>query len=150
MLRRSFTMAALAAGLALGAVAPAAAGATPREEALQMADLQRNHFRLQGDARALAPLLADGWVLTHSDGRVQHKKDYLEQLANGTRRNTGITNQDSVIQYYGDTAVVTGKSVQSGVGAEGPFSGSFRFTRTWVWQDGRWVMVASHSSRLSP
>ncbi len=144
MLRR-----ACAAAAAVLAVAGAAA-ATPREEALQMADLQWNHFRLNGDARSLAPLLADGWVLTHSDGKVQHKKDYLEQLASGSRRNTGITNQDSVIQYYGDTAIVTGKSVQSGVGEQGPFSGSFRFTRTWVWQGGRWVMVASHSSRLNP
>ncbi|MCE3263294.1 MAG: hypothetical protein K0R43_2373 [Pseudoduganella sp.] len=139
-------------GLAAAALAAAAsvAQAGPREEALQLADLQWNQFRLHSDAKSLAPLLADGWVLTHSDGKVQHKRDYLEQLATGSRRNTAITNQDSAIQYYGDTAIVTGKSVQSGVGAQGPFSGSFRFTRTWVWQDGRWVMVASHSSRLAP
>lgn len=139
----------LLAGAALAAVS-ALALAGPREEALQLADLQWNHFRLHGDAKALAPLLAEQWVLTHSDGRVQYKQDYLAQLATGARRNTGITNQDSAIRYYGDTAIVTGKSVQSGVGEQGPFSGSFRFTRTWVWQDGRWVMVASHSSRLAP
>lgn len=138
----------LAAALAVLAAGPASAG--PREEALQLADTQWNHFRLHGDAKSLAPLLAEGWVLTHSDGKVQHKADYLAQLATGSRRNTAITNQDSVIQYYGDTAIVTGKSVQSGVGEQGPFSGSFRFTRTWVWHDGRWVMVASHSSRLAP
>lgn len=125
------------------------AQAGPREEALQLADLQWNHFRLHSDAKSLAPLLADGWVLTHSDGKVQRKQDYLEQLATGSRRNTAITNQDTVIQYYGDSAIVTGKSVQSGVGEQGPFSGAFRFTRTWVWQDGRWIMVASHSSRLA-
>lgn len=138
----------LAAALAALATGPASAG--PREEALQLADTQWNHFRLHSDAKSLAPLLAEGWVLTHSDGKVQHKADYLAQLATGSRRNTAITNQDSVIQYYGDTAIVTGKSVQSGVGEQGPFSGSFRFTRTWVWLDGRWVMVASHSSRLAP
>lgn len=136
---------------ALALVLPAlAAAVTPREEALQLADMQWNHFRLHSDAKSLAPLLAEGWVLTHSDGKVQHKKDYLQQLATGSRRNNAITNHDSVIRYYGDTAVVTGKSVQSGVGEQGPFSGSFRFTRTWVWQDGRWMMVASHSSRLAP
>ncbi len=138
------------AAAALAALAAGPAAANPREEALQLADLQWNHFRLNSDAKSLAPLLAEGWVLTHSDGKVQHKKDYLEQLATGTRRNTAITNQDSLIQYYGDTAIVTGKSVQSGVGEQGPFSGAFRFTRTWVWQNGRWVMVASHSSRLAP
>jgi hypothetical protein len=130
----------------LAACAQAQAG--PREEALQLADMQWNHFRLQADARSLEPMLDERWMLTHSDGKVQYKSDYLAQLATGSRRNTAITNQDSEIRYYGDTAIVTGKSVQSGVGEQGPFSGSFRFTRTWVWRDGRWVMVASHSSRL--
>jgi hypothetical protein len=130
----------------LAACAQAQAG--PREEALQLADMQWNHFRLHADARSLEPLLDERWMLTHSDGKVQYKADYLAQLATGSRRNTAITNQDSEIRYYGDTAIVTGKSVQSGVGEQGPFSGSFRFTRTWVWRDGRWVMVASHSSRL--
>lgn len=139
----------LAAALVLALAVPLAQ-AGPREEALQLADLQWNHFRLHNDAKSLAPLLADRWVLTHSDGKVQHKQDYLEQLATGSRRNTAITNHDSVIQYYGDTAIVTGRSVQSGIGEQGPFSGSFRFTRTWQWQDGRWVMLASHSSRLAP
>lgn len=146
MKRRRFA-AVLAAGAML---AGGTAAAGPREEALQLADLQWNHFRLHSDAKSLAPLLAEGWVLTHSDGKVQHKADYLAQLATGSRRNTAITNHDSVIQYYGDTAIVTGKSVQSGVGEQGPFGGSFRFTRTWQWQDGRWVMLASHSSRLAP
>jgi hypothetical protein len=132
----------------LAAAATAQAG--PREEALQLADLQWNHFRLHNDAKSLEPLLAERWVLTHSDGKVQYKADYLAQLATGTRRNTAITNHDSEIRIYGDTAIVTGKSVQSGGGEQGPFSGSFRFTRTWMWQDGRWVMLASHSSRLAP
>ncbi len=138
----------LFAGAALAAAATVAQ-AGPREEALQLADMQWNHFRVNGDAKALEPLLAERWMLTHSDGKVQYKADYLAQLATGTRRNTGISNQESEIRFYGDTAIVTGKSVQSGVGETGPFSGSFRFTRTWVWQDGRWVMVASHSSRLA-
>lgn len=144
---RRWPAALIAAALGMAATL---ATAGPREDALQLADQQWNHFRLHSDAKSLAPLLADGWVLTHSDGKVQHKTDYLAQLATGSRRNTSIINQDAVIQYYGDTAIVTGKSVQSGVGEQGPFSGSFRFTRTWVWLDGRWVMVASHSSRLAP
>lgn len=137
----------LAASLALVSTAQAQAS---RESALQAADAQWNTFRLHGDAKSLAPLLSDRWVLTHSDGKVQHKADYLSQLGTGLRRNTAITNEDVTVVTHGDTAIVTGKSVQSGVGEQGPFSGSFRFTRTWQWQQGRWVMLASHSSRLAP
>ncbi|WP_374582563.1 nuclear transport factor 2 family protein [Pseudoduganella sp.] len=141
--------AAFAAGLGL-VLASAALAQSPREVALQVADSQWNTFRLQGDAKSLAPLLADRWVLTHSDGKVQFKADYLSQLGTGSRRNTSISNEDVTVELHGDTAIVTGKSVQSGVGEQGPFSGTFRFTRTWRWQDGRWVMLASHSSRLAP
>ena len=93
---------------------------------------------------------ADDWMLTHSDGQVQYKKDYLEQLATRNRTNTAITNEDVKLRMYGDAAVVTGVSVQSGIGDGKPFTGKFRFTRMWVVKDGKWVMTASHSSRVAP
>jgi ketosteroid isomerase-like protein len=120
-----------------------------RELELQWFDHQWNQLRISGDSSALRQLLADRWVLTHSDGKIQHKEEYLIELATGSRRNTRIENYDSNIEYFGDTAIVTGKSVQSGIGNEGPFSGTFRYTRVWIWQVDRWVMVASHSSRIT-
>jgi len=54
------------------------------------------------------------------------------------------------IRRYGDTAVVTGTSVQAAVSDGQPWEGRFRFTRVWVLRDGRWQMVTSHSSRLAP
>jgi ketosteroid isomerase-like protein len=128
-------------------LAPLLACASPQDELLKR-DALWNEYRLKSDARSLAPLLADDWMLTHSDGKVQYKKDYLEQLGTGNRVNTAITNEDVRVRMYGDTAVVTGASTQSGVGDGKPFSGSFRFTRVWILRGGAWVMTASHSSRL--
>ncbi|MQP75152.1 DUF4440 domain-containing protein [Stenotrophomonas sp. MYb238] len=115
---------------------------------LEQADTDWNRLRLQGDASALAPLLAEDWLLTHSDGRVQRKADYLQELATRQRRNTRIDNQDVQVRRYGDTAIVTGTSVQAAVSDGQPWEGRFRFTRVWVLREGRWQMVASHSSRL--
>lgn len=115
---------------------------------LEQADTDWNRLRLQGDASALAPLLAEDWLLTHSDGRVQRKADYLQELATRQHRNTRIDNQDVQVRRYGDTAIVTGTSVQAAVSDGQPWEGRFRFTRVWVLRDGRWQMVASHSSRL--
>jgi uncharacterized protein (TIGR02246 family) len=117
--------------------------------ALEQADTDWNRLRLHGDARALAPLLAEDWLLTHSDGRIQHKADYLQELATRQRRNTRIDNEDVQIRRYGDTAVITGTSVQAAVSDGKPWEGRFRFTRVWVQRDGHWQMVASHSSRLA-
>ena len=115
---------------------------------LEQADTAWNQLRLQGDAKALAPLLADDWLLTHSDGRVQHKADYLHELATRQRRNTRIDNEDVQVRQHGDTAVITGTSVQAAISDGKPWEGRFRFTRVWLLRDGQWQMLASHSSRL--
>jgi ketosteroid isomerase-like protein len=139
----------LAPALVLFATGPVHAQSV--DPALAARDSSWNVLRLRGDADGLAALLADDWLLTHSDGRTQDKRDYLAELtrgARGGRVNTEITNADVRVRRYGDAAVVTGASVQSGIGADGaPFSGRFRFTRVWVRRNGVWVMVASHSSR---
>lgn len=109
-----------------------------------------NTFRAKGDAAGLAPLLADDFMLVHSDGRVQYKTDYLGDLSTKSRVNNAIVNEDVKARLYGDTAIVTGKSIQSGTSDGKPWSGSFRFTRTWVRKDGNWVLVSSHSSRITP
>jgi ketosteroid isomerase-like protein len=128
---------------------PLAALAGPQENFLRI-DVQWNDLRLKGDAKALAPLLDDAFVLTHSDGRVQYKADYVGELATRTRTNSGISNEDLKVRLYDRTAVVTGTSVQAGTSDGMPWSGKFRFTRVWVERDGKWTIVASHSSRVTP
>ena len=112
-------------------------------------DATWNELRMKPDVAGLDRILADDWMLTHSDGRVQYKADYLDELRTSTRRNQGIGNEDLRVRRYGDTMVVTGASVQSGISNGQPWSGRFRFTRTWVKRDGAWIMVASHSSRVA-
>ena len=112
-------------------------------------DASWNELRLAGDARKLDALLADDWLLTHSDGRVQTKGEYLRELSSRRRSNQAITNEDVKTRMYGETAVVTGISVQSGVTDGKPWNGRFRFTRVWVAHAGGWRMVASHSSRVA-
>lgn len=113
-------------------------------------DATWNTLRLNADVDGLDKLLADDWLLTHSDGQVQTKVGYLTELSSRSRKNQAIANEDVRLRLYGNTGVVTGTSVQSGVSDGKPWSGRFRFTRVWVQRDGAWVMVASHSSRVAP
>ncbi|GAA5072931.1 nuclear transport factor 2 family protein [Lysobacter panacisoli] len=128
---------------------PSAVAAESDAELLAL-DATWNDLRMKPDVDGLDRLLADDWMLTHSDGRVQYKADYLDELRTSTRRNQGIGNDDLRVRRYGDTMVVTGTSVQSGISNGQPWSGRFRFTRTWIKRDGQWRMVASHSSRITP
>lgn len=125
---------------------PLLAGAS--DTGLLAIDASWNALRLAADVEKLDAILADDWMLTHSDGRVQSKSEYLGELRTRSRTNEAITNDDVKLRRYGDTAVVTGTSVQSGVSGGKPWSGEFRFTRVWILRDGHWTMVASHSSRI--
>ena len=119
------------------------------ETELLAMDATWNELRMKPDVAGLDRILADDWMLTHSDGRVQYKADYLDELRTSARRNSGIGNEDVLARRYGDTVVVTGTSVQSGVSNGVPWNGRFRFTRVWVQRDGAWKMIASHSSRIA-
>lgn len=118
-------------------------------DALRAIDASWNDLRLKPDVAGLDRLLADDWLLTHSDGRVQDKKDYLQELSSRARSNQAIENEDVSVRHYGQTAVVTGTSVQAGTSNGVPWSGRFRYTRVWILREGRWQMVASHSSRIA-
>ena len=105
---------------------------------MAQADDAWNRLRLQGEAAALAPLLAEDRLLIHFDGRVQHRADDLQALAARPRRTPRIDNGDLRIRRYGDTGVVTGTSVQAAVSDGPPWEGRLRVTRVWVLHDGRW------------
>jgi ketosteroid isomerase-like protein len=121
---------------------------TAGEAALQAADASWNTLRQQPDVKALDKLLVEDWLLTHSDGRVQGKAEYLEELRSRSRVNQAIANEEVRVRRYGDFAIVTGTSVQSGVSNGQTWSGRFRFTRAWISRAGQWRMVSSHSSRI--
>lgn len=137
----------LATLLMLALALPASAGGTTDHELLAI-DASWNELRLKPDVDGLDRILSNDWLLTHSDGRVQTKVEYLEELRTRTRRNQAIGNEDLRLRRYGDTAVVTGTSVQSAISNGQPWEGRFRFTRVWIERNGRWIMVASHSSRI--
>lgn len=134
-----------AALLALAFAAPCASAAEPIEKV----DASWNELRQRSDVDGLEKLIDDRFVLVHSDGQVQYKADYIAQLRTRSRVNGPILNEDVKVRSYGDTAIVNGISVQSGVSDGKPWSGRFRFTRVWKQHDGAWKIVSSHSSRIA-
>jgi ketosteroid isomerase-like protein len=58
-------------------------------------------------------------------------------------------NHGQSIRIYGDTAIITGVTSVKGTAGGEAFAADFRFTDTWLYRDGRWLLAASHASRLS-
>ena len=57
---------------------------------------------LKGDADALAPILADTWVVTYIDGKVDNKAGELAALRAGTLKINSYRNDDVRVFLYGD------------------------------------------------
>ncbi|HXO61880.1 MAG TPA: nuclear transport factor 2 family protein [Candidatus Acidoferrales bacterium] len=94
----------------------------------------------------VAPLLADKFVNTGTDGKVTGK---AETLANAkATKYESIEYEDLKVTVFGDTAIATGGSKAKGTDESGkPLDEHVRWTDTWVkMPNGKWQCVASQGS----
>jgi ketosteroid isomerase-like protein len=94
----------------------------------------------------VAPLLADKFVNTGSDGKVTGK---AETLANAKATKYDSADYDDVkVTAFGDTAIATGGFKAKGTDASGkPLDVHERWTDTWMkMPNGQWQCIASHGS----
>jgi ketosteroid isomerase-like protein len=122
------------------------AGPTPDQE-IRALEKRWNEARVRADVAALDTLLAAEWTVTHGDGTVDTKAQYLADLRSGDRKFFGDVKQDDfTVRVHGDTAIVAGIS-DSKVEYKGTAGGGpLRFTRVYLKRDGRWQMVVSHAT----
>lgn len=94
----------------------------------------------------LAPLLADNFVDTSSEGKVTDKAGMLA-MAKSMKWNSAEY-YDVKVRVFGDAAVATGGFKSTGTDASGkPFTEDERWTDTWVkMSSGQWQCVASQGT----
>ena len=94
----------------------------------------------------VAPLLADKFVNTASDGKVSDKAKSLAD-AKATKYDS-VDYENLKVTVFGDTAIATGDFIAKGTDPSGkPLDVHERFTVTWVkMPNGKWQCVASHGS----
>ena len=97
----------------------------------------------------LAPLLADEFVNTGSDGKVTAKAETLVLVK--TMKFDTAEYYDVKVAVFGDTAIATGGFKGKGTDATGkPVNVNERWTDTWVkMPSGQWQCVASHASPIA-
>ena len=95
-----------------------------------------------------APLLADRFVDTSSDGKIMDKAEFL--ATQKSIKWSSAENADVKVTVLGNTAIATGIEKWKGTDASGqPLDENERWTDTWVkMPSGKWQCVASHQSRV--
>jgi ketosteroid isomerase-like protein len=74
-------------------------------ESLRAADRRRRDAMIAGDADALAGLLADELVWTHSSGRKDDKAAVLDKIASGTTDYYELEVSDDVVSSHGELLI---------------------------------------------
>lgn len=107
-----------------------------------------NQAQLHHDSKALDGLVADTFISTDNDGMFITKAQFLADNKDLSYAPRVMTNTDERVFLYGNTAVVAGIYHAKGLNKGKPFDHYGRFTDTWIYLNGKWVCVATHTSGL--
>jgi ketosteroid isomerase-like protein len=107
-----------------------------------------NEAQVNRDAPVLDAMLGSEFVNTEYDGEVSDKTKFLADIKDPHLNLSSLTIQDLKVSMYADSAVVVGIYHTRGTYQGKPYEHFGRFTDTWVFTEGRWQCVASHTSLL--
>jgi ketosteroid isomerase-like protein len=122
--------------------------AAAQEERLVVLERLWNDAQVHRDAHALQALIADRFVNTEYDGEVSERDKFLADIKDPEFKPSVMNIRDVKVNVFRDTAVVTGIYHAKGTYASKPYEHTGRFTDTWIFEDGKWLCVASHTSLL--
>lgn len=122
----------------------------PTETSLMQMERDWAQAMINGDMAALDRIMAPDWVLISPFGWKQTRAEAMEDFRSGAMKFVSMTPSDLDIRVFGDTAVVTGRSVDKGTYKGQDMSGEYRFTDVFVKRDGRWQAVSTHVTRVTP
>jgi Domain of unknown function (DUF4440) len=101
------------------------------------------------DTGTLDTILVDSYVDTDDSGSRTGKAGILAALKSGDLKLTSIRLLETDVHKYGNCAVLTGASGQSGMFQGQPIAPKILFTAIPVFQNGEWKAAAAHRTAVS-
>jgi len=101
----------------------------------------------KGDKQTIDRILAPDWSVTNALGQVQTKDQVMRDAFQSDILKVKSASVDEIkVRLFGNTAIVTGRSVSEGLYVGKSFSATLRFTDVFVKRKRHWQVVASHAS----
>ena len=140
----TFLILAIAMSLATGAASAQTSSQSDEGPHVLALDNSWNRALETNDTRALDLLLADTFVSIDIDGSMQSKREFLTSLkAPAYQAPAQSVTEQSKVDVYGDSAVVTGIFRTHGLDKGKSFTRRERYLDTWVNINHTWKCVAS-------
>jgi Domain of unknown function (DUF4440) len=148
MTKLSKSACVVAAMLAIAAAAHAQ-GVKSDQQVLIELEQQWDAAFHRGDAKFIETLLAEEFIATYGDGARGDKAKELS-LASDQRQQVDSSRLDEfIVKTFGNTAVVWFTQILMGPVNGKPTEVRYRYMDVWVNRGGRWLAVASQSTRLN-
>lgn len=122
--------------------------ADPRESKLLILERLWNEAQVNRDSAALEQLVSSKFVNTEWDGQVSDKQKFLADIKDPLFKPMLAAIQDVRMNFFGETAVVTGTYHTAGTYQGKTYDHVGRFTDTWILDMGKWQCVSSHTSLI--
>ena len=96
----------------------------------------------RSDVRRFDELLASDFLCTNPDGSFVDREGFLKQVA----PITNLEAHDVNVRIFGDFAIIHARTTFTGVDGR---PGAGRYTDMWARQNGQWLAIAAHVTRLA-
>jgi ketosteroid isomerase-like protein len=132
--------------------ASAAAQASDAEDRQTLADLDTKYQKAveQNDAKTMAEILADDFVLVEGDGKRSTKADLVNDAKSGKTHYVRQDDSERTVAVFGDTGVVTAKLRAKGIEDGVKVDYSQWFTDVYVRTPNGWRYAYAQSSLSLP
>lgn len=104
----------------------------------------------RNDGPALDRIVSDDFHIVTADGRTRDKKEELEPTISGQIKFEQLTAENVKVFVSGETAIATGIGIFKGTARGRPFEGRELFFDVYQKRNGRWQVLASHSTPAPP
>jgi ketosteroid isomerase-like protein len=108
-----------------------------------------NQAELHHDAAAADAILAATLISADHHGQLQNKSQYMAGLKDTSFKPEQISNTETSVYLYGNTAVVTSAYRTKGTDNDKPFVHHGRVTDTWANLNDEWQCVANQETLIS-
>jgi uncharacterized protein DUF4440 len=116
--------------------------------AIRALESERVEAQARNDNRTL-DLIFDNALVYVEYGRLVTKGDYLLRVRSAKPQLEQIVLEGSTVRTFGDTAVVVGTYLETGVKDGKSWLKRRRFVDTWLYKKGRWMLVAAAAVPVS-
>jgi ketosteroid isomerase-like protein len=100
--------------------------------------------------KAIADNMADDFRIIDGRGNIENKAQFVAGVMDAKLTIDPYTVEDFEIRFYGDVALLSGRTLMTGTYDGAKFTSNYRYIDIYVKRDGAWKIVSVQITRYPP